>query len=327
MYCRKLHSFPLWYIIRKITTEFKNPKLQLFSEQGIKFPDYVHGVKEFRPSEVVIHTKESIKEIRNACLFARKILTKLRSLLIPGKSTDCIDKYAMELCLEHKVYPSPLLHNGFPCSICTSLNNVAIHGIPSVKDVLNAGDLLSVDVTIFNGKAHGDCCETFLVLEGSDVYQSDKFALQEYLLKCARRACEAGIKACFPGAKLTSIAAAISQEAFESGCRVIAGIGGHGIGEFFHGPPYVPHSVYEEVDPSIENMELRPGQVFTIEPVIAVPASEEAIASNELMEVLALPEVSKEDEWSVFTTDKALTAQFEETVLITYSGVKILTRK
>lgn len=204
---------------------------------------------------------------------------------------------------------------------------MAIHGIPSTSDILKPGDLLSIDITIFNGKAHGDCCETFLITDSCGENQSEQFVLQRYLLNSARRACEAGIMACFPGAKLSSIAEAISQEAFENDCRVVAGIGGHGIGAFFHGPPYVPHSVFEEINPTIENLELRPGHVFTIEPVIAATATEESIASNELMKVLTLPQVSEEDGWSVYTTDNALTAQFEETVLITDSGVQVLTRE
>lgn len=205
--------------------------------------------------------------------------------------------------------------------LCTSINEVAIHGIPSSSDILHSGDLVSVDVAIFTGTAHGDACETFLVLDGNPI-SIEEYTLQKHLLFCAKRACDAGISVCGPGVKFSAIAKAISQEVFECGCRVIAGVGGHGIGEFFHGPPYVAHSVFEK-ESKFADIEMRPGHVFTIEPAVAAATVKSHLA-NEITEHLALPAVSKNG-WSVCTTDCALTAQFEETILITPSGVDILT--
>lgn len=205
--------------------------------------------------------------------------------------------------------------------MCTSLNEVVIHGIPSPKDVLQSGDLLSVDVTVFTGAAHGDACETFLVMDRGS-HSVEKYASQAHLLSCAKRACEVGIAVCAPGAKFSAISKAISQEVLESGCRVVAGIGGHGIGDFFHGPPYVCHCVFEEESADAE-AEMLPGHVFTIEPAIAAAASEPYL--DEVTKHVAMPVVSK-DGWSVRTSDNALTAQFEETILITDNGVHILTQ-
>ena len=208
----------------------------------------------------------------------------------------------------------------FSC-LCTSVNGVAIHGIPSTKEILRSGDLLSVDVTVFNGFAHGDACETFLLVDrGPD--SAEQYAVQKGLLACAKRACEAGISACGPGVKFSSIAKAISQEVYDCGCRVIAGIGGHGIGEFFHGPPHVGHCVFEE-ESADADLVMHPGHVFTIEPAIAA-APTGSLSPDEITKYLALPAVS--DDWSVRTTDNALTAQFEETVLITDAGFDVLTR-
>ncbi|VDM32354.1 unnamed protein product [Hydatigera taeniaeformis] len=146
-----------------------------------------------------------------------------------------------------------------------------------------------------------------------------------HLLSCAKRACEAGIAACVPGAKISTISKAISQEVYECGCRVIAGIGGHGIGDFFHGPPHVSHCVFEEesVDAGLEML---PGHVFTIEPAIAAAAAAaDPLCVDEVTEHVAMPTVLK-DGWSVCTSDSALTAQFEETILVTDNGPHILTR-
>ncbi len=205
--------------------------------------------------------------------------------------------------------------------MCTSVNETAIHGIPSQDDILKDGDLISVDVTIFTGDAHGDACETYFLGD-------DKKSLQHRLLSCSRRCCDAGIAACGAGVPLSAIATAISQEAFESpeGFRVVAGIGGHGIGSYFHGPPYVAHSIFEQ-DSEWSEYKMVPGNVFTIEPCIAAqPNSEKLELLDEIEKNVALPVVSKDDGWSVRTTDNVLTAQFEEMVLITEQGYRVLTR-
>lgn len=100
--------------IRKISSGYKSSKLQLLTERGVPFPDYALGNKEFIPSDVIIHGKESVDNLRNACLIARKILQDLKYVLVPGISTNFVEKRVMELCWEHKVYPSPLLYKGYP---------------------------------------------------------------------------------------------------------------------------------------------------------------------------------------------------------------------
>ncbi|EUB57045.1 Methionine aminopeptidase 1D, mitochondrial [Echinococcus granulosus] len=315
-------SIPLWLIIRRKFYYSANPKCKIFADKGIRLPNYATGKKESIPERPIIHSSESIKDLQVAGLIARKILAEMGSFIQPGISTFDVETFVVEKCLEYSVYPSSLAYEEFPGCVCTSLNEVAIHGIPSPNDVLQSGDLLSVDVTVFTGTAHGDACETFLVVD-RDSHSSELYASQEHLLSCAKRACEAGIAACAPGSKFSTISKAISQEVFEGRCRVIAGIGGHGIGDFFHGPPYVPHCVFEEGSADVE-LQMLPGHVFTIEPAVAAAAS--APYLDAVAQYVAMPVVSKGDGWSVRTSDGVLTAQFEETVLITDNGVRVLTR-
>ncbi|KAL5103124.1 Methionine aminopeptidase 1D mitochondrial [Taenia crassiceps] len=318
---RPAFAFPLRLIIRQKSSCLSHPKCKIFADGGIRLPSYAVGKKESIPPLPIIHSSKSIEELRIAGSIARKILTELRPFIQPGISTVDVEALVVEKCLEHSVYPSPLAYEEFPSCVCTSLNEVAIHGIPSPNDVLQSGDLLSVDVTIFTGTAHGDACETYLVM-GREYHSSEKYAPQEHLLSCAKRACEAGVAACAPGVKFSAISKAISQEVFEGRCRVIAGIGGHGIGNFFHGPPYVGHCIFEEESADAQ-LQMLPGYVFTIEPAIAAAAS--APYLDGVTEHVAMPVVSK-DGWSVRTSDNVLTAQFEETVLITDNGACILTR-
>ncbi|VDK39890.1 unnamed protein product [Taenia asiatica] len=321
MFMRSVFALPLRLIVRQKSFYLSNPKCKIFEDEGIRLPNYAVGKKESIPARPIIHSRKSIKELQTAGSIARKILTELRPFIQPGISTVDIETLVVEKCLKYSVYPSPLEYEEFPSCVCTSLNEVAIHGIPSPNDVLQAGDLLSVDVTIFTGAAHGDACETFLVMDRGSL-SPEKYASQEHLLNCAKRACEAGIAVCAPGAKFSAISKAISQEVFEGRCRVVAGIGGHGIGDFFHGPPYVGHCVFEEASADAE-LEMLPGHVFTIEPAIAAAASPPY--PDEVTEHVAMPVVST-DGWSVRTSDNVITAQFEETVLVTDNGVRVLTR-
>lgn len=193
---------------------------------------------------------------------------------------------------------------------------------------------MSVDVSIFTGDAHGDVCETFLVGEtvSSSASASSNFPIKSQLLSCARKCCDVGVSSCGPGVPFSSISKAITQAAFETpgGFRVVAGIGGHGIGPYFHGPPYIAHSSFEEEN-EWSDTPMQPGNVFTIEPCIAAPLvqsanGEDPTADAEVAKMIALPVVSRDDGWSVRLTDGALSAQFEEMVLVTDDGHQVLTK-
>ncbi|VDD77466.1 unnamed protein product [Mesocestoides corti] len=314
-------------------------------------PKYVLGCSENVPKSIEVHDVKAIAELHKAGQITRQILKEIGLLIKPGISTADIELLVINKCIEKAVYPSPLAFEGYPWyvpnfllasqssmlinplngdqqagpsnCVCTSLNDVAIHGIPSEHDILRSGDLLSVDVTVFTGKAHGDACETFLICDEDTL--SVNYTQKRHLIACARRACESGIAVCGPGVAFAAIAESISQEVFEMGCRVVAGIGGHSIGDYFHGPPYVAHSVFER-ESQDAGVRMLPGHVFTIEPVIATAAQLTNGDTDEVIRNVALPVVSTIDNFSVRTTDRALTAQFEEMVLITEEGVHVLTR-
>ncbi|KAL7058111.1 hypothetical protein AAHC03_016486 [Spirometra sp. Aus1] len=250
----------------------------------------------------------------------RTLLDCLELLIVPGTSTAEIESFVVDFCLKHSLYPSPLGYNGFPSTVCTSVNEVAIHGLPSKDCILRADDLISVDVSLYDGQVHGDACVTFLV-PGESRLRSAPTGISD-LLHCAQKCCQAGVSACGPGVPYRCIAEAVSQAALSCGhFRVVAGINGHGIGTYLHGPPDICHCIYEE-RPDDHGV-MCPGHIFTVEPCIAAPsasADEGAVESY-----VALP-FTQPDGWSVRTSDHALTAQFEEMVLITDDGYDLLTR-
>nr|VZI19091.1 unnamed protein product [Spirometra erinaceieuropaei] len=211
-------------------------------------------------------------------------------------------------------------YKGFPSTVCTSVNEVAIHGLPSKDCILRADDLISVDVSLYDGQVHGDACVTLLVPSESRL-RTTPTGISD-LLSCAQKCCQAGVSVCGPGVPYHCIAEAVSQAALNCGnFRVVAGINGHGIGTYFHGPPNICHCIYEERSDDYGVM--CPGHVFTIEPCVAAPSasSEEGAVES----YVALP-FTQPDGWSVRTSDRALTAQFEEMVLITDDGYDLLTR-
>lgn len=215
-------------------------------------------------------------------------------------------------------------------SVCTSVNEVACHGIPSESKILHTGDLLSVDISVFNGRAYGDACRSY-VIPGETVTvkqtpDSSSHTTQPFnahaLCAISKECCEAGISVCAPGVPYSAIAAAVTARASKHHCRVVAGIRGHGIGECLHCQPDVIHSVDEltQLGEGISDQVMKPGHVFTVEPCIANSLS----SSTESTVDFILPTILS-DGWTVVTTDRSLTAQFEHTVLITETKCEILT--
>lgn len=234
-----------------------------------------------------------------------------------GQTTDQIDELVHVLTLSNGAYPSPLHYRNFPKSVCTSVNNVACHGIPDDRPLCN-GDIINVDITVGKSKLtqtgeenrkkrnfpfkvylngfHGDCSKTFLVGDvdksGRDLVGATEFVLEET------------IKRVRPGQRINEIGRFIEQVSRSLKYNVIPCFIGHGIGRFFHGPPDIYH--VDNPYPGI----LKPGMTFTIEPILT-PGEPE-------IEIL-------EDDWTAVTVDNAWTAQAEHTVLITDSGCEILT--
>ncbi|PFH32329.1 methionine aminopeptidase [Besnoitia besnoiti] len=213
-------------------------------------------------------------------------------------TTDAIDRVVHEATIARGAYPSPLRYSDFPKSVCTSTNEIVCHGIPDDRP-LQRGSICSIDVSCFVDGFHGDCARTVAIGGAGALSQ----ALRR-LLVTAREATLEGIRACAPGRKLSVIGEAIDAFLTRRGCRTIPVFCGHGIGRNFHEEPFVLHAANEMPG------RMLPGMCFTIEPVVCVGGTD----------FTTWP-----DKWTIATTDGQPTAQFEHTVLITDTGVEILT--
>ena len=212
----------------------------------------------------------------------------------PGVTTEELDEFARELIVIHKAYPSLLNYRGFPKSIHCSVNNVIGRGVPDGRP-LEAGDILSVELSLFLSGYHGSSSDTFTV------GQVDPHA--EKLVGVARECADIGLSVCKPGSLISSIGRAISKHARSQNCAVVREIAGHGIGEFLVGPPDIYHC------PNKVFGRLEPGMIFTIEPVVS--------EGDRRVGVL-------EDGWSLVSQDNSRTALRGHTVLITSTGAEYL---
>jgi methionyl aminopeptidase len=227
------------------------------------------------------------------------VLDRLESEIAPGVTTDHLDAVAHQAYIDEGGYPSTLGYRGYPKSVCTSVNEVVAHGIPDDRELV-AGDTVNCDVTIYLDGMHGDCSRTFCV-GGIDAV--DPATVE--LVATTERALRAGIAAARPGGRVRDIGRAIHRVARDAGFGVVRELVGHGIGEQFHGEPHVHH--YDEPR---NRAVLRPGTSFTIEPMLT----------------LGLPEVTMwDDGWTIATVDGLPSAQFEHTILVTESGIEVLT--
>lgn len=252
----------------------------------------------FRPKEVPIKSAREIEHMRESCRLAADTLQKVGELIRPGVSTEEINTFVHQDTLEKGAIPAPLNYHGFPKSVCTSINEVVCHGIPSERRLAD-GDIINVDVThIFEG-FHGDTSATFYVGNVTD----EAIRVTEIARKCL----SLGIAEVKPGARLEDIGAAIQEFAEPLGCGVVRDFVGHGIGRKFHEEPKVSH-----VGRRGRGMRLRPGMTFTIEPMINLGTHEVKIL---------------DDDWTAVTVDGTLSAQFEHTLLVTDDGVEVLTER
>lgn len=243
-----------------------------------------------------IKTKGQIEMMSQSCKLAKFVLDSTQGMLKVGVTTDDIDQFAHDLIIDNNAYPSPLNYKGFLKSICTSINNVVCHGVPDDRPLQN-GDIISVDVSVYLNGFHGDCAATYCIGE------VDKYGKK--LLNIAEQCMYSGINVCEPGRSFSDIGKAIEMHAIKNDHRVVSCITGHGIGTYFHGPPTIFHSTLNKF-PGV----MKPGMIFTIEPVIV-----QGIDHVEFLD----------DGWSIVTADDSRGAQFEHTILITDSGHEILT--
>lgn len=247
---------------------------------------------------VNIKAPEEIEKMRVAGALAAEQLEMIAEHIKPGVSTGELDRICHDYTVnKQKAIPAPLNYKGFPKSICTSVNHVVCHGIPSDEKILKEGDIVNIDVTILKDGYHGDTSKTFLVGRCKPVAERLTSVTQECLYK--------GIASVRPGAHLGDIGHVIQTHAEKNHFSVVREYCGHGIGKVFHDEPQVLH--YGKAGSGIE---LKAGMTFTIEPMINLGKAD----------VKLMP-----DQWTVITRDRKITAQWEHTILVTENGYEILT--
>jgi methionyl aminopeptidase len=259
-------------------------------------PEYVGrpGPAPFTGSEV--KDADTIAAIRATSSIAAQALQEVGQHIAPGVTTDELDRIGHEFLVANDAYPSTLGYRGFPKSLCTSLNEVICHGIPDTT-VLQDGDICNIDITAFKHGVHGDTNATFLV---GDVDEESRLLVERTLEATMR-----GINAVAPGRSLNVVGRVIESYAKRFGYGVVRDFTGHGIGSAFHSGLVVPH--YD--DPRATTV-LEPGMTFTIEPMLTLGTYQWDMW---------------DDGWTIVTKDLRRSAQFEHTVLVTQSGVEVLT--
>jgi methionyl aminopeptidase len=247
--------------------------------------------------QATIKTSLEQEHMRTAGLLAADVLDMIGPHIVPGVSTDEINALCHEYIVSvQQAVPAPLNYRGFPKSVCTSVNHVVCHGIPSDKR-LKQGDIVNVDVTVIKDGWHGDTSRMFAVGKISPAAQR--------LIDVTHEAMWIGIREVKPGARVGDIGAAIQTFVEAQHYSVVREYCGHGIGRIFHEDPQILH--YGERG---RGMELVPGMTFTVEPMVN--------AGKRHVRLLA-------DGWTVITKDHSLSAQWEHTVLVTETGVEVLT--
>jgi methionyl aminopeptidase len=259
-------------------------------------PSYADTGDVVRWNESAVKSAEIIERMRHAGQMAADILRLAGEFVKPGMTTDDIDVFVHDLTIERGAYPSPLNYHRYPKSVCTSLNEVICHGIPD-STVIEDGDIINLDVTCYVNGVHGDTNATFMIGNVSDV--------DRRLVKVTEECMWRGIDAVKPGRPLSDIGKAIEEHATNNRMGVVRAFIGHGIGEQFHTDVQVLHYY----DPR-NNTIMKPGMVFTIEPMITLGTWQFHMW---------------DDDWTAVTADGKRTAQFEHMVLVTETGVDVLT--
>ena len=239
---------------------------------------------------------DEFEKLRNAGKISSQCLDFISDKIKPGVKTQDIDDLCVNFLKKHNAVSEPLFYRGFPKSICTSVNHVVCHGIPSEK-ILKEGDIVNVDITSFVDGFHGDTSRTFCVGKVS--------VKAKNLVEITKEALERSIKILKPGIFLGDIGFEIQNFVEKNGYSVVRDFCGHGVGRNFHEEPNILHYGKKGTGPRLEE-----GMVFTIEPMINAGKYETKLLN---------------DGWTAVTKDKSLSAQFEHTVGITNNGYEIFT--
>lgn len=249
---------------------------------------------------VSLKTDEEIAKMRIAGKLAADVLMMIGDFVKAGVTTEELDKRCHDYIVnvQHAI-PAPLNYRGFPKSICTSVNHVVCHGIPTDKKTLKNGDIINIDVTVIKDGYHGDTSKMFTVGEGS--------ILSDRLIRVTQECLYKSLAIVKPGTRLGDIGAVIQKHAEANRFSVVRDYCGHGIGQVFHEEPQIVH--YGKAG---EGMALEAGMTFTIEPMINAGTYHTKL----------LP-----DKWTAVTKDHKLSAQWEHTILVTATGIEVLTAR
>ena len=282
--------------MRRNKINWRVPKGQELTELDKKvlfYQDRGHLV----PTRELIKTPEQIEGIRKSGILNTAVLDKVAEEIREGMSTAEIDKIVYDYTTSHGGIPATLGYEGYPKSVCTSINEVVCHGIPSEEEILQEGDIINVDCTTILNGYYADASRMFMIGNVSDKARK--------LVEVTKECMEIGIKAIKPWGFVGDIGAVVEHHAHKHGYSVVEDLGGHGVGKKFHEEPFVAHFGKKNT-----GMLLVPGMVLTVEPMINMGARH-----------VVLDPV---DEWTIYTKDGSLSAQWEKTVLITETGTEIL---
>ena len=250
------------------------------------------------PRRDMIKTPEQIEGIRRSGAVNTGVLDLVEQEIHAGMTTADIDKLVYDYTVSHGAIPAPLNYQGFPKSVCTSVNEVVCHGIPSEFEVLQEGDIINVDVSTILDGYYSDASRMFII--GQTTPEKEK------LVRVTKECLEIGAQAARPWGFLGEVGKAIEHHAKRNGFSVVRDLCGHGVGLEFHEDPEVNHYNTHE-----RGMLLVPGMVFTIEPMINMGTWRVFI--------------DEEDGWTVVTEDELPSAQWEHTFLVTEEGLEVLT--
>lgn len=262
-------------------------KMQSFKSKGFHVP-----------SRKLLKTPEQIEGIRRSSAINTAVLDLVAEQIHEGMTTEEINTLVYNYTVAHGAIPAPLNFEGFPKSVCTSINDEVCHGIPSEQVVLRRGDIVNVDVSTILDGYFSDASRMFMIGEVTPEAKR--------LVEVTHECLELGLKAAKPWGFLGDVGAAIQAHAEKNGYSVVREFGGHGVGLKFHEEPFVSH-----VGRPGTGMLLVPGMVFTIEPMINM-------GKRKIF-------IDEENDWTVLTDDGQLSAQWEYTVLITETGTEVLT--
>lgn len=246
--------------------------------------------------QIKLYTKDDFEDMRRASQLTARCLDEIAALIRPGVETDTIDAHVYDFAIKNNAIPATLGYRGYWKSSCTSVNHVVCHGIPGAKP-LREGDIVNVDVTLILDGWHGDSSRMYPVGEVKRAAQR--------LMEVTYDAMMLGLAEIKPGSFTGDIGAAIQEHAEAERCSVVRDFCGHGVGRLFHDAPNILHYGARG-----SGVELRPGMIFTVEPMINLGRPQ--------VKVLA-------DGWTAVTRDRSLSAQFEHSVGVTEGGVDIFT--